>query len=263
MAVYSGDNSFNGSGSPEIAITYSSAAKLIATVTLSANQNPSPAGAPTVFTATVTPPAGTTTVPTGPVLLYDGSTLVTIVNLANGVATLSDTFTASGSHAMTATYLGDNNYSQVASAVLTETVGGSTPVSVSLTSSAPNSVYGQSVQLTISVVPALATGTIQLAVDGSVVPGSATLTNGIAVAFIPQTLGAGTHTIVAAYSGDANNQPATSPGHTNAHGDLIAESFGCRPVRDPDRHDDSSLQRHSLGTANRESSRQLERGVEH
>jgi N-acetylneuraminic acid mutarotase/sugar lactone lactonase YvrE len=210
MAVYSGDNSFNGSGSPEIAITYSSAAKLIATVTLSANQNPSPAGAPTVFTATVTPPAGTTTVPTGPVLLYDGSTLVTIVNLANGVATLSDTFTASGSHAMTATYLGDNNYSQVASAVLTETVGGSTPVSVSLTSSAPNSVYGQSVQLTISVVPALATGTIQLAVDGSVVPGSATLTNGIAVAFIPQTLGAGTHTITAAYSGDSNNQPATS-----------------------------------------------------
>ncbi len=209
MAIYSGDTSFNGSGSAEIALTQSSASKYVATVTLSANQTPSLLGAPSIFTVTVTPPPGAATAPSGPVVLLDGQTLAATANLVNGVATLSDVFTTPGTHTLTAIYLGDNNYSQISSAALAQPVGG--PASqVSITSSAPNSTYGQPVQITISVFPSTATGTIQLIVDQVPIPGSGQLINGSVVAQPNPPLAAGSHTITAVYSGDANNPPATS-----------------------------------------------------
>ena len=207
MAIYSGDSSFNGSGSPETGISLSSAAKTVATIALSASQSSATPGTTVVFTATVTAPAGATTAPTGPVLLHDGSTLVATANLSNGVATLPDTFTTSGSHSMTATYLGSNTYSQVTSASLTEAVAGST--SVSVTSGSPNAVYGTPILFTVSVIPSTATGTIQLTVDGSAISGTAPLVSGMAVVPV-SALNAGTHTITASYSGDSNNSAATS-----------------------------------------------------
>ncbi len=208
MAIYSGDTSFNGSGSPQISLSQSSATKYTSTVALSANPTPSPMGTATVFTVTVTPPPGAATAPSGPVVLVDGQTVVATANLVNGVATLSDVFTTPGNHAMTAVYLGDNNYSQVFTS-LTQPVNGSTQVVI--TSSAPNSTYGQPIQITISVVPPSATGSIQLIVDQVPIPGSGSLTNGSVVAQPNPLLNAGSHTITALYSGDANNPPATSP----------------------------------------------------
>ena len=204
MAVYSGDPSFNGSGSPQILLSQSFGSKYLATITLSANQTPSPLGATTVFTATVTPPAGAGAPPSGPVVLVDGpGTVVATANLVNGVATLPVLFTTPGNHAMIAVYLGDNNYSQVAGLTLTQPVnGGNTQVSI--TSSAPNSTYGQPLQITISVFPPSATGTIQLTVDQVPIPGSGTLINGTVVAQPNPPLTAGIHTITAQYSGDAN-----------------------------------------------------------
>ena len=207
MAVYSGDGSFNGSGSPRLPGLNWIGTKIVATVSLSASQNPSPAGAPVVFTATVTPPAGTTTAPTGPVLLYDGSTLVTIVNLVNGVATLPDTFTALGIHAMTARYLGDNNYSQVSSAVLTHTVG-KAPVVMTMTASANPATAYQPITLTATVSPVTATGTVQFVQynpPGVALWGTVTLTNGTATLTVP-SLAPGTYNLGANYSGDANFQ---------------------------------------------------------
>ena len=207
IAIYSGDPSFNGSGSPQIMLSQSSATKYTATVTLSASQTPSPIGTATVFTATVTPPPGAGAAPSGPVVLVDGQTVVATANLVNGVAILSNVFTTPGSHAMTAVYLGDNNYSQVFTS-LTQPVNGSTQVII--TSSAPNSTYGQPIQITISVLPSTATGTIQLIVDQVTIPGSGQLINGSVVAQPNPPLTAGSHTITAIYSGDANNPPATS-----------------------------------------------------
>ena len=212
MAIYSGDASFNGSGSPQITLSQSPASKYTATVTLSANQTPSPIGTTTFFTAAVTPPAGAGTAPSGPIVLLDGQTLVATGNVVNGAATLSTIFTAPGNHAMTAIYLGDNNYSQVAAATLQQPVNGTTQVSI--TSSAPNSTYGQPIQITISVFPSSATGSIQLIVDQVPIPGSGQLTNGTVVAQPNPPLAAGSHTITAVYSGDANNPPATSPTFT-------------------------------------------------
>jgi sugar lactone lactonase YvrE len=210
LAYYSGDAALNSSGSPGIPISVSGAPKAIATVTLSANQTPSAVGATTIFTATVTPPAGDTTALSGPVLLCDGSALVVIANLVNGIATLPAVFRTPGNHAMTAIYLGDNNYSQVLSATLAQPVNGTASSAVSIVSSAPNSTYGQAIQVTISVLPSSATGTIQLVVDQSPIPGSGQLINGAVIAQPYPPLAAGTHTITAIYSGDGNNPPATS-----------------------------------------------------
>jgi len=206
MAVYSGDTSFNGSGSPDIALYQPSQAKIVATVTLSFTQTP--AGGPTVFRATVTPPAGTPTAPTGQVVLTDGPNQLGAAYLTNGVATLPLVFDTAAVHSLVATYLGDTNYSQVASPTVFLPAG--TAAQVTITSSAPNSTYGQAVQLTISVVPSSATGTIQLTMDGSAIPGFGTLINGSVVAYLPTNLGVGSHTFTAAYLGDANNAPATS-----------------------------------------------------
>ena len=211
MAIYSGDSSFNGSGSPETAISLSSASKIVATIALSASQSSATTGTSVLFTATVTAPAGAATAPSGPVLLYDGSALVATANLSNGVATLPDMFTTSGSHSMTAAYLGSNSYSQVFSTVLTETVSGSNTISIA--SGTPSATYGQTIQFTVSVVPPTATGTIQLIVDGSAIPGSAALTNGT-TAIPVSTLTAGSHTVAAAYSGDGNNPPGNSAPYT-------------------------------------------------
>jgi uncharacterized protein (TIGR03437 family) len=79
------------------------------------------------------------------------------------------------------------------------------------------SVYGASVQLTalvtpasanVSALPALPTGTVQFA-DGQTQLGVAAVVGSAAGMSIP-VLGAGTHSISAAYSGDANWYPATA-----------------------------------------------------
>ena len=188
--------SFNGSGSPQITLSPSSASKYLATITLSANPTPSPLGATTVFTATVTAPAGAGTPPSGPVVLVDGPEIVVATaNLVNGIATLPVLFTTPGYHAMTAVYLGDNNYSMVVGLALQQPVNGATQVVI--TSNAPNSTYGQPIQITISVFPPSATGSIQLIVDQVPIPGSGQLINGSVVAQPNPPLNAGSHTITA------------------------------------------------------------------
>ena len=85
--------------------------------------------------------------------------------------------------------------------------------SVALTSSLNPSTYAQPVTFTATVTSGsgnIPTGTVNFT-DGSTTFGSATLdSNGLAT-FTASTLAAGTHSIVAAYLGDANNPPANSP----------------------------------------------------
>jgi hypothetical protein len=81
---------------------------------------------------------------------------------------------------------------------------------MSLTSSGPNSVYGEAVSLTATLAATLnwqpaPTGSVTF-LDGSNVLGDATLSNGVAT-FSAATLTAGNHTLSAVYSGDSNFQP--------------------------------------------------------
>lgn len=78
-------------------------------------------GQSTTFTATVTDGTiGTAGTPTGNVKFFDGSTLLGTSALTSGVATLSTTFTATGTHSITAVYQGDTNF---VAGVTSNTVG--------------------------------------------------------------------------------------------------------------------------------------------
>ncbi|SPF38768.1 NHL repeat containing protein [Candidatus Sulfopaludibacter sp. SbA4] len=210
VGYYSGDSSFNGSGSPGVPLNVTPAQQKVAPIiTLSSNQNPTPAHTPTIFTVTVTPPAGSTTQPTGSVELYDGATVLGYSSLANGSVQFTASFTTTGTHGMGAAYLGDNNYSQVGASGLSETVNPAI-TTTTLSSSLSTSTYGQSIVLTASVSPIGASGTVQFQYpDGSVVLGTAPLSGGTAVLAI-SNLSAGNRTLTAAYSGDSADTPSTS-----------------------------------------------------
>ena len=82
---------------------------LYATATVvSSSANPSTFGHPATLTATVTTtPSGDT--PTGSVLFEDGGTILGARTLGGGMATLTTSTLAVGSHGITAVYVGDAN----------------------------------------------------------------------------------------------------------------------------------------------------------
>ena len=75
-----------------------------------------PYGNPVTLTATVTPGG------TGTVAFVNGSTVVGQTTLSGGVATLTTTTVPAGTYVVTATYLGDGNYSSSTSGPVTLTV---------------------------------------------------------------------------------------------------------------------------------------------
>ena len=119
-AVYVGDGNFNGSTSAPLTETVTNTTAL---VTLSSSPNPSLLNQPVVLTAKVAavPPAVGT--PTGTVAFRDGATaLGTAALSSSGVATLTLSTLAVGSHSLTAVYSGDADFSGATSAALTQTV---------------------------------------------------------------------------------------------------------------------------------------------
>jgi hypothetical protein len=79
---------------------------------------------------------------------------------------------------------------------------------VTLATSASTAVSGQAITLTAKVTPASATGTVTFN-DGGTSIGSGTLSQGQA-ALTLSTLSVGTHSVTAAYGGDAADQASTS-----------------------------------------------------
>ena len=84
-----------------------------------------------------------------------------------------------------------------------------TATATSLSSSLNPSTAGQSVTFTATVSPSTAAGTVQFTVDGSVAGSPVALSAGVA-SFATSTLSAGTHSIIAAYSGNSTNTSSTS-----------------------------------------------------
>ena len=81
--------------------------------------------------------------------------------------------------------------------------------SVGVSSSQNPSVYGQSVAFTATVTGASPSGTVQFNVDSAPFGSPVTLAGGTATSGNISTLAAGTHTVTAVYSGDANNAGGT------------------------------------------------------
>jgi trimeric autotransporter adhesin len=155
----------------------------------------------------------TSVIPTGNVQFLDGATVLGTGILTNGVATLPVSLTGA-THSITAVYAGDSNFLTATSAAVTA-AGTLVTTTTSLASSSSASTYGTSVTLTSVVTPAslvdatAATGTITFTDSLQGVVGTATLSSGTATLALT-TLTAGTHSLVATYSGDANYAASTS-----------------------------------------------------
>jgi unsaturated chondroitin disaccharide hydrolase len=202
-------SAINASGeSPDSAQASATVASAPTTTSLVSSANPSVYGNSVTFTATVHP--STSGTPTGTITFKDGAATLATVALAGNAASFTSTTLAAGSHSIVATYNGDANFSASNSPILTATISKAT-TSIALTSSPHASRYGQPVAFYAAVKSATsgtATGTVTFK-DGPTVMGTGTLSLGHAK-FTTLKLTAGTHSLTAVYTGDANFTGSTS-----------------------------------------------------
>lgn len=207
MATYAGDGSFSqNSGTTGITVNKSSTTTL-----LSSSANPSNFNQAVTFTATVSAVAPGARTPTGAITFTDGaSSLGTSTLDSTGAASFTTSALASGTHAITASYAGDSNFNASTSSL--SQIVNKLAATVTVTSSANPSVFGQGVIFTITVAAASGTGTPTGAVtlqDGSSTMTTLTLVNGQAT-FTAASLAIGSHSITASYSGDGNFNSSSS-----------------------------------------------------
>lgn len=210
-AVYGGDSKDLGSSSSELSHTVGPRS----TATVLGAVEPTVFGQQITFTATVTvsnPGVGT---PTGSVAFKDGTTLLGTSNLQpiDGVitATFSTATLPAGQHVITAVYAGDLNDAGSTSPASNFAVGQDTTTTTLAASDNPL-IVGQSVTFTATVHVSAPGGGIPKGIvtfkDGNKLLGTAKLKpiNGVAtVTFATKSLGQGTHTIIAVYSGDLDD----------------------------------------------------------
>jgi sugar lactone lactonase YvrE len=202
-AVYSGDNSNPTATSQPYSQDVVSPT---AVASFTSSVNPSTVGQSTTLTLTIT---GTN--PGGTVKFYNGATLLGTAPLNNGVATLPISFPNAGSFPLTAVYPGDNNNAGLTAGPLTQVVT-ATATTVTLTSSVNPSLLNATTQLTATLVPATASGSISF-YDGTTLLGTAHVLSGAAT--LPASFSTvGIHSLTAVYSGDNNDTKATSAAYS-------------------------------------------------
>jgi sugar lactone lactonase YvrE len=162
-----------------------------------------------------------TVAPTGTVTFFDGTTSLGSTAVSGGVtgvtATLPVSTLAVGTHSITATYNGDANDTTSTAAAQTVTVTNLT-TTTTLGISAASLPVGQPETLTATVAGAASplTGTVTF-FDGTTSLGSSAVTStaaGGTATLVVSTLGVGTHSITARYSGDTNYALSTSAAQT-------------------------------------------------
>jgi len=122
-AVYGGDANFTTSTSSGLALNV---AADTTTASLSSSADPSLAGEPVTYIATVVSAAPGGGTPTGSVAFEDSSTVIAgcgAVALSSGIATCNTIYTLGATHTITAVYTGSADYVRSTSPALTQTVG--------------------------------------------------------------------------------------------------------------------------------------------
>jgi probable HAF family extracellular repeat protein len=201
-AVYSGDSSNPGSTSSALSEVIS----LIPSATTAvSSHNPAIAGQSVTFSATVTGSS-----PTGTVEFLSGAaSLGAPVALASGMAAFTTSSLPVGTDSITAVYSGDSSNATSTSAVLSEIVS-LAPTATAVLSSASHATFGQPVTFTAVVSGDSPTGNVQF-FDGATSLAAPVALAGNLAALTTSTLAVGTHSITAAYKGDAFNSASTSP----------------------------------------------------
>jgi hypothetical protein len=232
-ASYSGDMNFATSSGAWT----QTVGKAGTTTAVASSVTSSVSGQSVTFTATLTinsPGSSAVTSPSGTVTFSDGATSLGqgTLTTSGGVSTASFSFSslAPGGHAVTALYAGDGNFLG-SNSTLTQTIN-TASTSTQVLASANPSVFGQSVTIT-GIVNVASPGTTAVAnpsgtvvfYDGTTMIGQGTLgtsSGGVTTAAISSaSLGVGTHTITANYSGDGNFAPSNG---TLAGGQLVNQA---------------------------------------
>ena len=211
VASYPGDTNYESSMSGGTQLTVTTP-NLPASVTMvSANPGNVAPGGTIIFSTAVTPlsPAPSGTVQ----FAVDGSNVSNPIPLSAtgglaGVAYVIPATLGAGRHTLTGVYSGDSTYRSSASAPTYFTVNGpgipSKPVAVF---NATTAVQGTLLSATVTITPSspVATGTVQLDLDGGPYGQAVTLVNGVAtVPLRTNTLQVGPHVVTFLYSGDSN-----------------------------------------------------------
>ncbi len=183
------------------------------TTTLASSSNPVAAGSQVTYTATVSPsppppPVG------GTVAFTDGGVTISgceAVTVFGGKAACSQTYSASGTHTIKATYSGFGTFAASVSADLNQSV---VPATATTVASSKNPVgTGEAVTYTATVAPAPNGGTVAFADGGTTIAGCGAVAVSAGKATCSQTYAAsGTHPISAKYSGNASFGGSASGG---------------------------------------------------
>jgi sugar lactone lactonase YvrE len=204
-ATYSGDASYAAATASLLQTVQSENTQ----ISLNASSNPAIYAKPLTFTAIVTGNGG---IATGSVTFTDGSTSLGsgILN-ALGVATLTTSTLAPGIHTIVANYAGDSSIGASTSTPLSLVVEQTT--GVTLASNADPTQTLSPITLTAAVSNGgvgVATGTITFT-DGTIQLGTSTLDATGSATLALTSLSAGSHGLLATYSGDATNLSGASP----------------------------------------------------
>ena len=183
------------------------------TTALTTSGTPSVFGQQVSLTATVTPTQSSALAPAGNVVFKDGSAVLGTVALSSGTAIFNAAGLGVGTHAITASYGGDNNFGSSTSSAISQAVN-QAATSTALTAS-PNPVnVGQSVTImaTVSVVAPGAgtpTGTVSF-FDGATTLGVGVLNGAVTATLSTSLLAAGNHSVTVSYGGDSSFAGSTS-----------------------------------------------------
>jgi hypothetical protein len=208
VATYSGDPNYLSSTSRTLTEVVTAPGQTVTMVASSAN--PSLAGSAVTFTATVSPtPNG------GTVAFTDNSGTISGCGanpLSGSKATCTATYSSAGSHSIVATYSGDSNYLTSTSHTLTQVVTiAAIPTSTTVASSVNPSVAGSAVTFTATISPTPNGGTVAFTDNSGTISacGANPLSGSKAKCTVTYS-SAGSHSIVATYSGDSNYLTSTS-----------------------------------------------------
>ena len=214
-AVYSGDANFATSTSPLLTQSVNQGAT---STLVTASVDPSVSGQDISYSAIVTALAPASGTPSGTATFMDGATIISgciAQPLIGGVASCSIAYPGVGSHAVTAVYSGDPDFTGATSPVLTQTVNQGATTTVAAPSVDP-SVSGESVSYVAIVTPVAPasgtpTGSVAFLDGASTIAGCATqpLVAGTTSCTVTYA-DAGTHAITAVFNGDSNFSGATS-----------------------------------------------------
>ncbi len=195
-ADYSGDSDYQGSS----AATVFDIGFFPTVFAVSASPSTAYFGSPVVLT-----PAGLSAGATGTVVMSSGGTTLCTVLLGTQTSCLAPASTPVGTHPVTAAYSGDANFDPATAATTFDVVKAASALTATATPT--SSVFGTTVTLSDSGLPADATGTVAFSAGGTTLctvtlPGTSCQTGA--------NLGTGLYAVAADYSGDVSYEASSA-----------------------------------------------------